>query len=101
MQIMQQFEPALDDPDLLTNAYGHLLHKAETISERDYWMAKLNGVPVQNPLSKAMRDFTVVISGLKIVSPQLQSKEELNDFLKRIDAAQEVLTSAADADPKN
>ncbi len=48
-----------------------------------------------------MRDFTVVISGLKILSPQSQSRQELNDYLQRIDAAQEVLTSAAEADPKN
>lgn len=48
-----------------------------------------------------MRDFTVVISGLRVIAPQSQSAHELNDFLRRIDSAQEVLTSAAEADPKN
>jgi hypothetical protein len=48
-----------------------------------------------------MRDFSVVISGLRVISPQTQSPQQLHDYLSRIDAAQEILNDVSESDPKN
>jgi len=55
----------------------------------------------QNPLIKAFQDFSVVISGLRIVSPESQTPDMLHDLLSRIDAAQQLLSNVADSDTKN
>lgn len=95
-----------------------MLNKADNESDLDYWMAKLNGVPVvrdnslrvtprltrvtqTSPFTKAMRDFTVVISGLRIIPPQSHAPQLLHEYLARIDAAQQILNEASESDPKN